>query len=104
MTLTAAASSKTTSDGTRSAPDVDNLTITAINAGIGNAASSGLYIYIVNLEGKITNSLVQVKQSDGSYIDLEIIVYALKENGYRVSYNEKNTSSGFKVNLTAAWN
>ena len=104
MTLTAAATSKTTSDEGRSTPDVDNLAITAISAGIGEAASSGLYIYIVNLEGKITNSVVQVKQSDDSYIDLEVIVYALKENGYRVSCNEKNTSSGFKVNITVAWN
>lgn len=104
MALTSASASKTASDSNRAAPDVANLTIVAINAGIGAACATGVCVYMVNLDGKITDDVVQVKQSDDGYINLGVIIYALEENGYRVSCNKKNTTGGFKVNLTVAWN
>lgn len=103
MTLQAAATAKTGSDSNRAAPDVSNLTIVAIDAQITVNKGRGEYTYNSDYVGRIQSDVLEIKQSDNSYISLETIIYALEENGYRTSDNKKNTSTGFKINLSVAW-
>jgi len=104
MTLQSAETAKAGSDTNRSVPDVSNVTIVEIDALITTAKGNGLYRIDLNRIGRMLNNGIQIKQTDDSYINIETIIYALTEGKYRAVYKKKNISSGFKINISVAWN
>ena len=104
MALRTASTAKTASDGNVTPTDVTGLAISAIDALIGIESGSGGYILKASFEARISNGITAIKQSDESYIDVETIVLALKENGYRVSYNKRTDPGDYLLCLQVAWN
>lgn len=104
MALQSSATAKAASDTNKQAVDVDNLSIVLIDNVISSQESLGVYLATFDFEARTSNDITEIKQSDESYIDLNIIILALTDRGYRLSFNEKNTSSGgVKIHLTVAW-
>lgn len=103
MTLRAASTAKTASDINITSADVDGLAISAIDIAIGVASDTGEYILRTSFEANVSDGITTIKQSDDSYIDVEPIISALKENGYRASYNKKSDPGNYKLCLQVAW-
>jgi hypothetical protein len=103
MALRTASTSKTASDGNIRLADVNGLAISAIDTAIGVAADSGEYIIRMKFEANVSDGVITIKQSDESYVDIEIIVTALKENGYRASYNKRTDDGNYRLCLAVAW-
>lgn len=103
MALRAATTAKTTSDSNKTPADVSGLAISAIDTVIAAAANAGEYIIKASYEANVREGVTTIKQSDGSYIDVETVVLTLKENGYRVSYNKKSDPGNYRLCLQVAW-
>ena len=103
MALRDAATAKTASDGNIRPADVDGLAISAIDLLINTASNAGEYIIKESFEANVRDGTITIKQSDESYIDIETIVIALKENGYRAAYNKRNDPGNYKLCLAVAW-
>lgn len=104
MALQSSSAAKAASDTNKQAIDVSNLSIVLIDNGISAKELLGIYFVAFDFEARRSNDTIEIKQSDESYIDLDVIILALIDKGYRISFNEKNTSSGgIKIHLTIAW-
>ncbi len=104
MALRTAQTAQTTSDANVRLADVNGLAISAIDALISAASDNGEYVIREDFEANVNNGIITIKQSDESYIDVETIVNALKENGYRASYNKRANPGNYKLCLAVAWN
>ena len=104
MALRTSATAQTTSDANVRLADVNGLAISAIDTAIGTASDAGDYLLRMPFEANVSNETITIKQSDESYVDIEIIVLALKEKGYRASYNKRSDSGDYKLCLSVAWN
>ena len=103
MALRSAATAKTASDGNVTPADVDGLAISAIDVAIGVASDRGAHIIRESFEANVADGVTTIKQSDASYIDVETVVLALKENGYRASYNNRTDDGDYLLCLAVAW-
>lgn len=103
MALRSAVTAKTESDGNVVLADVNGLAVSAVNTAIGTATSTGKYVTRISFEANVSDGVTTIKQSDESYIDVETVVLALKENGYRASYNKKSDPGNYKLVLAVAW-
>lgn len=103
MALTTATVAKNTSDTNRTPASVNGLAIGAINTAINAAAGAGEYVIRKTFEARISDGITSIKQSDDSYVDVETIVLALKENGYRAAYNKRNDPGDYALCLQVAW-
>ena len=103
MALRTASTAKTSSDASRPVPDVTGLAISAIDTAIGTTADAGEYILRTSFEASVAGGITTIKHSDDSYIDVETVVLALKENGYRASYNKKTDPGDYRLCLAVAW-
>lgn len=104
MALQSSTTAKTASDTNKPAIDVSNLSILLIDNGISAQKVLGIYCATFDFDARTSNDTIEIKQPDESYIDLNVIILALTDRGYRLSFNEKNTSSGgTKIHLTVAW-
>ena len=103
MALRTATTAKTASDANRVSPDVSGLAISAIDASIDTAATAGEYMIRESFEANVSSGSITVKQSDDSYVGIEAVVHALKENGYRASYNKRTDDGDYRLCLAVAW-
>lgn len=107
MALRTAASANTTSVANKP-PDgsiFSSLVVGDIDTDVGVQSLLGNYSCICNLEARLSNDVIQVKQSDDTYVDLEDVMFALDDRSYRTSCNIKNTSTGgIRIRLSVAWN
>jgi len=103
MALRNATTAQTTSSANVRLADVDGLAVSAIDTLIGTASDAGEYIIRVSFEANVNSGIITIKQSDESYIDVETVVLALKENGYRASYNKRTDDGNYHLWLAVAW-
>ena len=104
MALRTSAAAQTISDANVRLADVNGLAISAIDAAINVASNAGDYLLRMSFEANVSDGVITIKQSDESYVDVEIIVLALKEKGYRASYNKRSDLGDYKLCLSIAWN
>lgn len=103
MALRDALTAKTASDSNIVAANVDGLVISEIDAAIDAASLTGIYIIKISYEANVADGIITIKQPDETYVDVETVVLALKENGYRVSYNKRTDSGNYLLCLQVAW-
>ncbi|MEE9119188.1 MAG: hypothetical protein V3U02_11445 [Calditrichia bacterium] len=103
MALRTASTASTASDTNAVPADVDGLAISAVDAAIGVATNAGEYVLRMDFEANVTNGVTTIKQSDDSYIDVEPIVLALREKGFRAAYNKKTDPGAYLLCLAVAW-
>lgn len=104
MALRDATTAQTNSDGNVAAADVDGLAISAIDTEIGIKTDAGEYILRTSFEANVSDGIITIKQSDDSYVNIDMIVLALKEKGYRAAYNKRSDDGDYKLCLAVAWN
>lgn len=103
MALRAASTAKTNSDSNVTPADVTGLAVSAIDTAIGTASDAGEYVIRMSFEANVADGVITIKQSDDSYVDIEPAVLALKENGYRASYNKMSDPGAYRLCLAVAW-
>ena len=104
MALRTATTAQTNSDANVRLADVNGLAISAIDTAIDVASNAGDYLLRMPFEANVSDGVITIKQSDESFVDVEVIALALKEKGYRASYNKRNDPGNYRLCLSVAWN
>jgi len=104
MALQTAEAAKAGADTNRQIADVSSPVISDIDTEIAIQMLSGKYVAYFDFETTMDGETIRIKQSDSSYIDLDVVLFALENSGYRCTFNKKNITNGIKIKLSLAWN
>lgn len=95
-----AAKSLSAANAPSEGPIYSSLVADDINAEINRIGGLGLYVANFSFARREVGNLIEIQQSDQSYVSLPDLLGALANRSYRVNVNSIN---GSKLKLTIAW-
>ncbi len=103
MSLKQAQDSKTSSDSNQviNTNVTNSLIISAIDDAVTEAGLSGNYKVTLRFSIRIYNNIIELKQSDGSYLKLGELLTVINNSGYRHSFHLTGNNDRIKIDI--AW-